>query len=231
MLERLHDSHDLLGAVPTIERGQLGGVGGDEARGDAAPVAAANDRHPVFGVPVVHLRRGSGGQAIDRANQGQEEQGWRTSKRNKRVCVYIIYDGDWGPGRRGECPSVWIASLDRTARRGTPRIACVCFQQGDSGCHFVLGIQEGRRAAAAGWLQALAGAEDSSICFSVVSKAGQALLWPARPAKPKEGPNHFTSLSGCPSKSCLIPSQLGIRKSVFAYLSGVLSVAVSKKKK
>ena len=77
----------------------------------------------------------------------------------------------------------------------------------------------------------LAGAEDSSICFSVVSKAGQALLWPARPAKPKEGPNHFTSLSGCPSKSCLIPSQLGIRKSVFAYLSGVLSVAVSKKKK
>jgi len=70
------------------------------------------------------------------------------------VCVYIIYDGDWGPGRRGECPSVWIASLDRTARRGTPRIACVCFQQGDSGCHFVLGIQEGRRAVAAGWLQA-----------------------------------------------------------------------------
>jgi len=95
---RLHDSnstrHDarqgyLLGTVPTIEGGQLGSVGGDEARGDAAPVAAANDRHPVFGVPVVHLRRGSGGQAIDRANQEQEEQGWRTSKRNKRVCVYI----------------------------------------------------------------------------------------------------------------------------------------------
>jgi len=173
-------------------------------------------------VPVVHLRRGSGGQAIDRANQGQEEQGWRTSKRNKRarVCVYIIYDGDWGPGRRGECPSVWIASLDRTARRGTPRIACVCFQQGDSGCHFVLGIQEGRRAAAAGWR----GGFLDLLLGGIEGRPGSAVARP--PSKTKGGPG-----SGCPSKSCLIPSQLGIRKSVFAYLSGVLSVAVSKKKK
>ena len=41
----------------TIEGGQLGGVGGDEAGGDAAPVAAANDGHPVLGVPVLHPRR------------------------------------------------------------------------------------------------------------------------------------------------------------------------------
>jgi hypothetical protein len=44
----------------TIEGGQLGGVGGDEAGGDAAPVAAANDGHPVLGVPVLHLRRVGG---------------------------------------------------------------------------------------------------------------------------------------------------------------------------
>lgn len=41
----------------TIEGGQLGGVGGDEAGGDASPVAAANDGHPVLGVAVLHLRR------------------------------------------------------------------------------------------------------------------------------------------------------------------------------
>jgi hypothetical protein len=46
----------------TIEGGQLGGVGGDEAGGDAAPVAAANDGHPVLGVPVLHLHlRQAGG--------------------------------------------------------------------------------------------------------------------------------------------------------------------------
>jgi len=58
----------------------------------------------------------------------------------------------------------------------------------------------------------------------IEGRPGSAVARP--PSKTKGGPG-----SGCPSKSCLIPSQLGIRKSVFAYLSGVLSVAVSKKKK
>jgi len=43
-----------------MEVWQLGGVGGDEAGGDAAPVAAADDGHPVLvSVPVHHhhLRR------------------------------------------------------------------------------------------------------------------------------------------------------------------------------
>lgn len=58
----------------------------------------------------------------------------------------------------------------------------------------------------------------------IEGRPGSAVARP--PSKTKGGPG-----SGCPSKSCLIPSQLGIRKSAFAYLSGVLSVAVSKKKK
>ena len=149
---RLHDSnstrHDarqgyLLGTVPTIEGGQLGSVGGDEARGDAAPVAAANDRHPVFGVPVVHLRRGSAGsEQIKKpasessrrpSNRSSKPRARRTrmedlvpNKRNKLIYMYNIRRrlAAW---RRGECPSVSIASLDRTARRRTPRIASHAF--------------------------------------------------------------------------------------------------------
>lgn len=46
------------GCLITVEGGQLGGVGGEEAGGDAAPVAAADDGHPVLAcVPVLHLRR------------------------------------------------------------------------------------------------------------------------------------------------------------------------------
>lgn len=46
------------GCLITVEGGQLGGVGGEEAGGDAAPVAAADDGHPVLAcVPILHLRR------------------------------------------------------------------------------------------------------------------------------------------------------------------------------
>jgi hypothetical protein len=43
--------------VLTVEDGQFGGVGGDEAGSDAAPVAAADDGHPVLAVgeTVLHL--------------------------------------------------------------------------------------------------------------------------------------------------------------------------------
>ena len=54
----------------TIEGGQLGGVGGDEAGGDASPVAAANDGHPVLVVPVLHLQRAAAGRSeLDNADQ------------------------------------------------------------------------------------------------------------------------------------------------------------------
>ena len=106
---RLHDSnstrHDarqgyLLGTVPTIEGGQLGSVGGDEARGDAAPVAAANDRHPVFGVPVVHLRRGSAGS--EQIKKPASESSRRPSNRSSKPRARRTRMEDLVPNKRNK---------------------------------------------------------------------------------------------------------------------------------
>jgi hypothetical protein len=63
--------HPVLEERPTLEGGQLGGVGGDEAGGYAAPVAAANDGDPVLGVAVLHIRRRRQMKQWSRGNQEQ----------------------------------------------------------------------------------------------------------------------------------------------------------------
>lgn len=65
----------------TIEGGQLGGVGGDEAGGDAAPVAAANDGHPVLGVPVLHLRRTAAAVGRSGLNNADQETNYTAAGR------------------------------------------------------------------------------------------------------------------------------------------------------
>lgn len=114
--------------IPTIEGGQLGGVGGDEPRGDAAPVAAADDRYPILGVAVVHLRRARFRLRTEECRSTSPAAPGRSKPRSSR-SVYIIYRKEIGGGRAER----------RGISTGNPKngVACVCFQQCDSGCHFV----------------------------------------------------------------------------------------------
>lgn len=82
-----------------MKGGQLSGVRSDEAGGDAAPVAAADDGHKIFGVSVLHP--GGGGRNADqertRPTQPANQQGegankeiiGRRSQQERAASLYI----------------------------------------------------------------------------------------------------------------------------------------------